>query len=237
MAKIWAHSGDSHFLEPEDLFQQILPAALAERMPWSERDGDDEIVHVDGKTSPPQAAEARHEEGQRRARHHGAQHATTRRARHPGAPARPRPRRGVGRGHLPLARALEPLDQGPGAGARGQPRRERVDRRGDPGRGARPPRPDRAAARCSRCSTRSTRCTTPPRSVCTRSPCPPDCRRGSTTTTATPGNRCGRRSTRPVSCSRSTSAPTAATPRRCTAAPVARCSTTSRRRSAGSARR
>jgi len=33
MAKIWAHSGDSHFLEPEDLFQQILPAKLAERMP------------------------------------------------------------------------------------------------------------------------------------------------------------------------------------------------------------
>ena len=64
MAKIWAHSGDSHFLEPEDLFQQILPAPLAERMPWSERDGDDEIVHVDGKTLPPQAAEARHEEGQ-----------------------------------------------------------------------------------------------------------------------------------------------------------------------------
>ena len=50
MVKIWAHSGDSHFLEPEDLFQQILPAALAERMPWSERDGDDEIVHVDGQT-------------------------------------------------------------------------------------------------------------------------------------------------------------------------------------------
>ena len=33
MVKIWAHSGDSHFLEPEDLWHQILPAALAERMP------------------------------------------------------------------------------------------------------------------------------------------------------------------------------------------------------------
>jgi predicted TIM-barrel fold metal-dependent hydrolase len=50
MAKLWAHSGDSHFLEPEDLFRQILPPKLAERMPWSERDGDDEIVHVDGQS-------------------------------------------------------------------------------------------------------------------------------------------------------------------------------------------
>lgn len=25
MEKIWAHSGDSHFLEPDDLWKQILP--------------------------------------------------------------------------------------------------------------------------------------------------------------------------------------------------------------------
>ena len=48
---LWAHSGDSHFLEPEDLWQSILPPTLAERMPRSERVADDEeIVHVDGKS-------------------------------------------------------------------------------------------------------------------------------------------------------------------------------------------
>ncbi len=118
MVKLWAHSGDSHFLEPEDLFQQILPPKLAERMPWSERDGDDEIVHVDGQSLPPQAAEARDQEGQRRPRHHGAQHASTGRARHPRPTVGSRPRGRVGRGHLPVARAVEPLDQGPRAGAR-----------------------------------------------------------------------------------------------------------------------
>src|SRR3981081_1111991 len=46
---IWAHSGDSHFLEPEGLWQEILPANLATRMPWSEKIGDEEeIVHIDG---------------------------------------------------------------------------------------------------------------------------------------------------------------------------------------------
>jgi hypothetical protein len=49
--KIWAHSGDSHFLEPEDLWHQILPKSQADRMPRSERVGDDEeIIHVDGKS-------------------------------------------------------------------------------------------------------------------------------------------------------------------------------------------
>jgi predicted TIM-barrel fold metal-dependent hydrolase len=51
MAKLWANSGDSHFLEPESLWNDILPASLAHRMPRSERVGDDEeIVHVDGKS-------------------------------------------------------------------------------------------------------------------------------------------------------------------------------------------
>jgi predicted TIM-barrel fold metal-dependent hydrolase len=49
--KIWANSGDSHFLEPDDLWQHILPKALAERMPRTELVGDDEeIVHVDGRS-------------------------------------------------------------------------------------------------------------------------------------------------------------------------------------------
>ncbi len=48
--KMWANSGDSHFLEPFDLWQQILPSEYAERMPRSEIDGDEEVVHVDGTT-------------------------------------------------------------------------------------------------------------------------------------------------------------------------------------------
>ena len=49
--KIWANSGDSHFLEPADLFQQILPPALAERMPRSVKDpdGSKETVYIDGE--------------------------------------------------------------------------------------------------------------------------------------------------------------------------------------------
>ena len=47
--KIWAHSGDSHFLEPENLFQQILPPALAERMPYSVKEDGWETVHIDGE--------------------------------------------------------------------------------------------------------------------------------------------------------------------------------------------
>jgi predicted TIM-barrel fold metal-dependent hydrolase len=51
VTKIWANSGDSHFLEPDDLWYQILPKALADRLPRSERVGDDEeIVHIDGES-------------------------------------------------------------------------------------------------------------------------------------------------------------------------------------------
>jgi predicted TIM-barrel fold metal-dependent hydrolase len=48
--KIWANSGDSHFLEPDDLWQKNLPARLAELMPRSEKDADGlwETVHIDG---------------------------------------------------------------------------------------------------------------------------------------------------------------------------------------------
>ena len=50
--KIWAHSGDSHFLEPDDLWHQIMPASQADRMPRTTRinDGDEELVEVDGKS-------------------------------------------------------------------------------------------------------------------------------------------------------------------------------------------
>jgi predicted TIM-barrel fold metal-dependent hydrolase len=49
--KIWAHSGDSHFLEPADLWHQILPKKQADRMPRTERISDgEERVTVDGKS-------------------------------------------------------------------------------------------------------------------------------------------------------------------------------------------
>ena len=48
--KIWTDSGDSHFLEPPDLWQQILPRRQAARMPRSEVISDhEELVSVDGK--------------------------------------------------------------------------------------------------------------------------------------------------------------------------------------------
>jgi predicted TIM-barrel fold metal-dependent hydrolase len=49
-AKIWANSGDSHFLEPDDLWREALPPRLAELVPRSEKDPDGqwETVHVDG---------------------------------------------------------------------------------------------------------------------------------------------------------------------------------------------
>jgi len=50
--KIWANSGDSHLVEPEDLFATMLPPALAERMPRSVKadDGRTETVYVDGQS-------------------------------------------------------------------------------------------------------------------------------------------------------------------------------------------
>jgi predicted TIM-barrel fold metal-dependent hydrolase len=47
--KIWAHSGDSHAMEPEDLWTSRLPKELADRAPRTERGEKYEIVYVDGK--------------------------------------------------------------------------------------------------------------------------------------------------------------------------------------------
>ncbi|HVU71386.1 MAG TPA: amidohydrolase family protein [Mycobacteriales bacterium] len=49
---IWANSGDSHFLEPDDLWQKNLPDRLAALVPRSEKDADGkwETVHVDGQS-------------------------------------------------------------------------------------------------------------------------------------------------------------------------------------------
>ena len=51
MAKIWANSGDSHFVEPENLFADRMPKDLADRMPRSVKDEDGlwETVYVDGQ--------------------------------------------------------------------------------------------------------------------------------------------------------------------------------------------
>ncbi|MGE0879837.1 MAG: amidohydrolase family protein [Acidimicrobiia bacterium] len=51
MSLLWANSGDSHIVEPDDLFTKALPADLAERMPRSVKDPDGsyETVYVDGQ--------------------------------------------------------------------------------------------------------------------------------------------------------------------------------------------
>jgi predicted TIM-barrel fold metal-dependent hydrolase len=51
MGKIWANSGDSHFLEPDDLWRSNVSAEFAELMPHSVRDpdGEWETVYVDGQ--------------------------------------------------------------------------------------------------------------------------------------------------------------------------------------------
>lgn len=46
--KIWAHSGDSHLMEPDDLWTSRLPKRLADRAPRSERGEKYEIVYIDG---------------------------------------------------------------------------------------------------------------------------------------------------------------------------------------------
>jgi predicted TIM-barrel fold metal-dependent hydrolase len=52
MAKIWANSGDSHLVEPDDLFETHLPPDLAALMPRSVKDEDGgwETVHVGGQS-------------------------------------------------------------------------------------------------------------------------------------------------------------------------------------------
>ena len=51
MQKIWANSGDSHLVEPDDLFTTSLPEALADRMPRSVKDDD-------GRTTAPAAPQS-----------------------------------------------------------------------------------------------------------------------------------------------------------------------------------
>ena len=50
--KIWTNSGDSHVIEPENLWRDSVPERYSELMPHSvkDADGDWETVHVDGKS-------------------------------------------------------------------------------------------------------------------------------------------------------------------------------------------
>ena len=52
MAKLWANSADSHFIEPSDLWQSRLPKRLADLAPRTEKDPDGrwETIYVDGQT-------------------------------------------------------------------------------------------------------------------------------------------------------------------------------------------
>jgi predicted TIM-barrel fold metal-dependent hydrolase len=52
LEKIWADSGDSHLVEPPNLFTDNLPPEQAERMPRSVKDSDGlyETVYVDGQS-------------------------------------------------------------------------------------------------------------------------------------------------------------------------------------------
>ncbi len=49
--KIWANSGDSHAMEPDDLWERELPPSLAERGPCVSRDERMETVHVDDQVA------------------------------------------------------------------------------------------------------------------------------------------------------------------------------------------
>ncbi len=46
---MWTNSGDSHCIEPPNLYRDNLPAHYAERMPRSEWVDGQIITHIDGK--------------------------------------------------------------------------------------------------------------------------------------------------------------------------------------------
>jgi predicted TIM-barrel fold metal-dependent hydrolase len=50
MSKIWANSGDSHVLEPVDIWTSRLARELGERAPRTEKSERHETVYVDGQT-------------------------------------------------------------------------------------------------------------------------------------------------------------------------------------------
>jgi predicted TIM-barrel fold metal-dependent hydrolase len=68
MTKFWANSGDSHLVEPDDLFTSSLAPSLAARMPRSVKDpdGKHETIYVDNqefRRRMPQAVNLKDENG------------------------------------------------------------------------------------------------------------------------------------------------------------------------------
>ncbi|MBW8793430.1 MAG: amidohydrolase [Streptomyces sp.] len=49
MSKIWVNSGDSHVMEPADVWTERLPARLGARAPRSERGEKYEMLYIDGE--------------------------------------------------------------------------------------------------------------------------------------------------------------------------------------------
>ena len=136
--KIWANSGDSHFLEPADLWHQIMPKAQADRMPRTTVINDDEeLVEVDGKSFTRKLPKIMTGKGR-----HGGDH---RRDVPPAARlagcevAVEGPRRGghLGGGDVPVDRLVVLADRGSSADTGRFPGRERVAGVGGTGFGAR----------------------------------------------------------------------------------------------------
>ncbi len=50
MDKIWTNSGDSHSMEPPDLYRSRMPSRFAERMPRTEIADGQMVTYIDGKT-------------------------------------------------------------------------------------------------------------------------------------------------------------------------------------------
>ena len=49
MVKLWANSGDSHLLEPEDIWAQTLPKRLADKTPRTVQEGQEQITYIGDK--------------------------------------------------------------------------------------------------------------------------------------------------------------------------------------------
>jgi len=47
--RAWVNSADSHVLEPDDIWDATLPERLAKRAPRAEREGEREILYIDGE--------------------------------------------------------------------------------------------------------------------------------------------------------------------------------------------
>ena len=128
LTKIWANSGDSHLMEPADLFETRLPADIADRMP-SQRQGSRRLVGDSVRrrpgVPPADAQDARWDPQPRR---HDRRSGSRRQRPAPEAEGS-RPGRGVGRGHLPLDRGLVLQHPHPRGRRRRSPGDQRLGRR------------------------------------------------------------------------------------------------------------